>query len=228
MQAKHVELVTAIAEAGSLGAAALRLNKSQPALSKALQAAERDLGCQIFHRGPHGVVPTVEGERVVDRCRLIARGSRTPSGSIPYYYNPALMSPIAAGIGGGLGGLIAGAIAEGQQRRANRRNCLLIDGWRVVEVSKENAARVGAMTDADRDAYFNGIVGAQTVDGTITERIAHTLTQKIMMRSDYLIDIHAGDANESLRPSYSAYYADAGSEAANATPFYPLSYLLLL
>ena len=73
MQAKHVELVTAIAEAGSLGAAALRLNKSQPALSKALQAAERDLGCQIFHRGPHGVVPTVEGERVVDRCRLIAR-----------------------------------------------------------------------------------------------------------------------------------------------------------
>ncbi len=37
------------------------------------------------------------------RCRLIARGSRTPSGSIPYYYNPALMSPIAAGIGGGIG-----------------------------------------------------------------------------------------------------------------------------
>lgn len=73
MQAKHVELVTAIAEAGSLGAAALRLNKSQPALSKALQAAEREIGCQIFHRGPHGVVPTVEGERVIERCRQISR-----------------------------------------------------------------------------------------------------------------------------------------------------------
>lgn len=50
-------------------------------------------------------------------------------------------------------------------------------------------------------------------DGTITERIADTLTQQVMMRSDYLIDIHAGDANESLRPSYSAYYAEAGGES---------------
>lgn len=49
-------------------------------------------------------------------------------------------------------------------------------------------------------------------DGTITERIAYTLTQQVMMRSDYLIDIHAGDGNEKLRPSYSAYYAEAGGE----------------
>lgn len=73
MQAKHVELVAAIAEAGSLGAAALRLNRSQPAVSKALQIAEREVGCRIFHRGPHGVVPTIEGERVIERCRLISR-----------------------------------------------------------------------------------------------------------------------------------------------------------
>ena len=31
-----------------------------------------------------------------------------------------------------------------------------------------------------------------------------------MPLSDYLIDIHSGDGNESLRPSYSAYYAEAG------------------
>jgi predicted deacylase len=48
-------------------------------------------------------------------------------------------------------------------------------------------------------------------DGTITERIAYILTHEVMMRSDYVIDIHSGDANESLRPSYSAYYAEAGS-----------------
>ena len=50
-------------------------------------------------------------------------------------------------------------------------------------------------------------------DGTITERIAYTLTHEVMMRSDYVIDIHSGDANESLRPSYSAYYAEAGGDA---------------
>ena len=47
-------------------------------------------------------------------------------------------------------------------------------------------------------------------DGTVTERIAFTLSEEIMPLSDYLIDIHSGDGNESLRPSYSAYYAEAG------------------
>tara|TARA_B110000090_G_scaffold206563_1_gene256228 strand:+ start:422 stop:1540 length:1119 start_codon:yes stop_codon:yes gene_type:complete len=48
------------------------------------------------------------------------------------------------------------------------------------------------------------------IDGTITERIAYILTSEVIARSDYLVDIHSGDANESLRPSYSAYYGEAG------------------
>ena len=46
--------------------------------------------------------------------------------------------------------------------------------------------------------------------GTITQRIAYALTNQVIKPADYLIDIHSGDANESLRPSYSAYYAEAG------------------
>lgn len=42
-------------------------------------------------------------------------------------------------------------------------------------------------------------------DGTITERIAHTLIEKIIKRGDFLIDVHCGDNNESLRP-YVVYY----------------------
>jgi predicted deacylase len=48
--------------------------------------------------------------------------------------------------------------------------------------------------------------------GTITERIAYALTSHVIKPADYLIDIHSGDANESLRPSYSAYYAEAGGD----------------
>lgn len=43
------------------------------------------------------------------------------------------------------------------------------------------------------------------VDGTITERIAYTLIEKIIKRGDILIDVHCGDNNESLRP-YVVYY----------------------
>lgn len=37
-------------------------------------------------------------------------------------------------------------------------------------------------------------------DGTASERIAHAITTEIIERADYLVDMHAGDGNESLRP----------------------------
>lgn len=47
-------------------------------------------------------------------------------------------------------------------------------------------------------------------DGTITERIAFTLTEKLMRRADYIIDVHCGDNNESLRP-YTGFTQNADS-----------------
>ena len=41
-------------------------------------------------------------------------------------------------------------------------------------------------------------------DGTITERIAFVLVEKLMRRANYFIDVHSGDGNESLRP-YAGY-----------------------
>lgn len=38
------------------------------------------------------------------------------------------------------------------------------------------------------------------LNGTVSERIAHVITTEIIERADYLIDMHAGDGNESLRP----------------------------
>jgi len=37
-------------------------------------------------------------------------------------------------------------------------------------------------------------------DGTLSERIAHVITTEIIARADYLVDMHGGDGNESLRP----------------------------
>ncbi len=37
-------------------------------------------------------------------------------------------------------------------------------------------------------------------DGTLSQRIAYTITQEVIDRCDYLIDLHCGDGNESLRP----------------------------
>ena len=48
-------------------------------------------------------------------------------------------------------------------------------------------------------------------DGTSSERIAYAITNEIIQRADYLVDMHAGDGNESLRP-YN-YWSNLGLNA---------------
>jgi hypothetical protein len=144
--------------------------------------AARDLKDTRFYNRPGAT--RADYDKAWQECRLIARGSRTPAGSVPYYYDPSLMSPLAAGIGAGIGGLIGGMIVQGEQRRTNRRQCLLIRGWRLVEVPSAQAEKLKLMTDADRDAYFNSIVGAETVDGEITTRTSFTQISNPLLTLD--------------------------------------------
>src|SRR5215510_4439205 len=58
-----------------------------------------------------------------------------------------------------------------------------------------------------RTIYYSPIDGKNLnrvypgkADGTVSERIAYAITNQIIERADYLVDIHSGDGNESLRP----------------------------
>ncbi|HEX8670040.1 MAG TPA: hypothetical protein VF727_16885 [Allosphingosinicella sp.] len=142
--------------------------------------AARDLKDSRFYNKPGATRAQYDADW--QECRLIARGSRTPGGTVPVYTYG--VSPLAAGVGGAIGGLIAGAIAEGQQRRANRRSCLLIKGWRLVEPPAAQTARVAKMSDAERDAYFDTIVGAKAVQGQVTERTSFALAPDPAVKLD--------------------------------------------
>lgn len=72
MKANHVETIVAIAEAGSLRAAARAIQKSQPALTKTLKQAEEELGAKIFARAARGVEPTEIGRKIIARARMIS------------------------------------------------------------------------------------------------------------------------------------------------------------
>lgn len=135
--------------------------------------AARDLKDSRFYNKPGATRAQYDADW--QECRLIARGSRTPAGAVPTYMYMPNVSPLAAGVGGAIGGLIAGAIAEGQQRRANRRACLLIKGWRLVETPPALRDKVAAMSDAQRGAWFDTVVGAEKVEGEITERTSFTI-----------------------------------------------------
>ncbi|MEH3035262.1 MAG: hypothetical protein PGN23_02025 [Sphingomonas adhaesiva] len=169
---------------GGDGGPAMPQNAADPQDSpeEIAKDAEGDLKDARFYNRPGATRAAFNDDW--QQCRLIARGSRTPTGMIPYHYNPALVSPVAIGVGGLLGGLIAGAIAQGQQRRANRRNCLMIRGWRLVDVPPADAARVAAMTPDQRRAHFDTMIGAQTVPGTVTERTRFSLAPDAALRLD--------------------------------------------
>ncbi len=129
--------------------------------------AQRDLKDNRFYNRPGATRAQYDADW--QECRLIARGSRTINGGTALYnpamYNPSI-SPLAAGIGGGIGAAIGAAIAEGIQRRANRKRCLMIKGWRLVKLTDDRTQAVAAMSDADKQAYFNRVIGAETVEGS--------------------------------------------------------------
>lgn len=71
MKLLQLKTVVAIAEHGSLRAAARHLKAAQPALTRHLAELERELGTPIFERGSQGMVPTVAGAAFVNRAASI-------------------------------------------------------------------------------------------------------------------------------------------------------------
>jgi len=71
LEIRHMRHVLALAEHGSFARAAAVLGLSQPALTRSIQAAERETGSQMFVRTPGGVEPTDSGRVYIARIRQI-------------------------------------------------------------------------------------------------------------------------------------------------------------
>ncbi len=91
---RHLRLLPAIAQAGSLSLAARNAGVSQPALSQALAKLEAAFGVALFDRTASGVAPTAAGRRIVRRVdhaltrisRAFRRTSPTPQKGDPHNY----------------------------------------------------------------------------------------------------------------------------------------------
>src|SRR6201996_2953527 len=71
MELRHLRYFIAVAEEGSLTVAAQkRLHTAQPSLSRQIHDLERELGVQLFIRGPRGIELTASGKVFLDHARL--------------------------------------------------------------------------------------------------------------------------------------------------------------
>ena len=66
---RHLKAARAIADHGSVTAAADSLNRSQSALTKALGELESKLATRLFDRSSRGMVPTPQGDAFIRRIR---------------------------------------------------------------------------------------------------------------------------------------------------------------
>ncbi|MPY99140.1 MAG: LysR family transcriptional regulator [Actinophytocola sp.] len=82
LKLRHLTLIAAIAEHGSLVATARALHITQPVVTRGLHEVEEILGVSLFERGPRGVTPTIFGDSFVTHARSIIAQLRQAGGQI--------------------------------------------------------------------------------------------------------------------------------------------------
>ncbi|WP_409055333.1 LysR family transcriptional regulator [Streptomyces sp. SYP-A7185] len=76
MSLRQYEYALAVAEQGSVTAAAEMLHVAQPSVSQQIRGLERELGVQLFARTPSGLVPTVVGRAFLREAEVAVSASR--------------------------------------------------------------------------------------------------------------------------------------------------------
>lgn len=98
MDLKRLKHLVALADTHNFGRAAVQCHLSQPAFSRSIQAAEEELGLQLFDRGTVDVTCTDAGAFVVERARKLVFDSRCLERDVSLY-RERLIGDIALGVG---------------------------------------------------------------------------------------------------------------------------------
>src|SRR5262245_56822390 len=85
---RHLNVLQAVVEQGSMVKAAEQLAVSQPVVSKAIAELEQTLGVQLLERGQRGVAPTVYGQALLKRSIAIFDDLRTSVRELEYLTDP--------------------------------------------------------------------------------------------------------------------------------------------
>ncbi|MFE0173157.1 LysR family transcriptional regulator [Streptomyces sp. NPDC059002] len=76
MSLRQFEYALAVAEEGSVTAAAELLHVAQPSVSQQIRGLERELGVELFARTPTGLVPTLVGRAFLREAEVAVSASR--------------------------------------------------------------------------------------------------------------------------------------------------------
>jgi predicted deacylase len=145
-----------------------------------------------------GTLKAAAGEAVsgyLDIAPLNDQGTRIPVSVIRGQHPGPVLALVA-----GVHGYEYPGITALQRLRKSVRTGDLSGTLILVHVANPPAfyARTIYTSPADGKNLNRAFPGRQ--DGTLSERIAYSITRDVIEQADYLVDLHAGDGNEALRP----------------------------
>jgi DNA-binding transcriptional LysR family regulator len=172
LELRHLKVVCAIAETGSVTKAASQLGLAQPALTAQLQRIERTLGGPLFERDRRGARPTALGELVLARARVLlpamkglqdeaARlaGSGTDENVMTRYRIGAIGGPVIGGMVHRL------STAQPDAQITTHASYYVDDLANMVLAGKLDFAQVGVCGDAIPSADYGLVWQTIAVDG---------------------------------------------------------------
>lgn len=111
MDVKQLRYFIAIAEQGSLSAAAARIGIAQPSLSQQVRGLERELGVSLLVRSPRGVRLTQSGEELLVRARGIVAALDETREALRHAGGPP-RGPVAFGLPSSVSMVLSVPLAE--------------------------------------------------------------------------------------------------------------------
>ena len=160
-QLKRMAVFAEVVAAGSLSAAARRLNMTPSAVSQHLRQLEGALGLALLHRSTRKLTLTEAGARYIDGCTAMVAAARGADQALARLRDePEGELRIAAPIG--FGGLLAQALAPLRRHPKLTLRLLLDDALiDLIEARVDIALRAGSLPDSSLVARKLGSMDAQ-------------------------------------------------------------------
>lgn len=164
LELRHLRIIRAIADSGSVSKASTQLGVAQPALTAQLKRLERSLGGTLFERDRTGARPTPLGEMVLARARVLLPAVKELQDEAVRFANTSQYGyRIGATNGAILGGLI--------DRLAAQRTVSTSTSWSsselagMVEMGRLDLVLIGVCGDSrpPNDAICWATIGTDPV-----------------------------------------------------------------
>ena len=108
----------------------------------------------------------------IGRCKAIAEGADSQINAVNV-------------VAGGLGGVLGGVFAGNRLKRVNIENCMLVRGWRLYAMTREEGAAWKALPEAERNRQLDTLVGAPTpARGTLLREWHNDYAEPVLWQKD--------------------------------------------